>query len=115
MKQGEFPDDVRNFVIASIPSVSFLEALLQLRKGGEREWDSCRLAKMLYVSEAAAARLLTRLQADGFAQAAGGGACYRYRPCSEAVDHMVARLADAYSRHLVEISQLIHAKGGGSG
>ena len=111
MDRDHIPDEVKRFVLASIPSVPFLEALLQLRNEGACGRDKVWLAKKIYVSEEAAGALLGKLYADGFVKIVENGEeTYRYHPMSEGLRQIVNKVARAYSRHLVEISQLIHSK-----
>jgi hypothetical protein len=107
------PDDVKSFVVERIPSVSFLEALLQLRASEAGEWNREQLAKKIYVSEDVAEALLNALHSGGFAErVAVTSPTYRYRPQSEEFRHKIDKLAVTYSRHLVGISRLIHGNGG---
>lgn len=112
MTTGTFiPDDVRRFILTSIPTVPYLEALLLMRGERSQPWDAGALARRLYLSEKNAAGLLEQLQEAQLLEAVGGGH-YRYQAASEALDGMVARVAQAYSSHLVEISNLIHSATG---
>ncbi|HJW57557.1 MAG TPA: hypothetical protein VJ577_20025 [Burkholderiaceae bacterium] len=112
MNRENIPDDVKSFVVERIPSVSFLEALLQLRASEAGEWNREQLAKKIYVSEDVAEALLNALQSGGFAERiAGPSPTFRYRPQSEELRHKIDKLAATYSRHLVGISRLIHGKG----
>jgi hypothetical protein len=109
-------DDIRRFILTSIPSVPYLEAMLLLRSDTKLPWDSARLALRLYLSDKAAAALLAELHEAGILQAeepAGQSpALYRFAPSSEQLQQMIDRVADAYSRHLVEVTHLIHSKTG---
>ena len=67
------PDDIRRFVLTSIPSVPYLEAALLLR-GEERGWTVTEVARRLYITDAAADELLEALQAGGLAQTVAGPA-----------------------------------------
>lgn len=104
------PDDVRRFVLTSIPSVPYLEALLLLRGDPSQTWDAAALARRLYLSEKNAHALLVELHEAQLLVAEGEG--YRYRPAADDLDAMIAQLAQAYSSHLVEITNLIHSATG---
>ena len=54
MTQTPVPDEVRRFVLTSVPSVPYLEALLLLRAGGDQPWDALRVSRRLYIGEAQA-------------------------------------------------------------
>ena len=60
-------DDIKRFILTSIPSVPYLEAMLLLRNQADEPWDSVRLAQRLYLSDKAAAALLDELHQAGVA------------------------------------------------
>lgn len=114
MDKAPIPEDLRRFVLTSIPSVPFLEALLLLRANPAQQWNSDMLAQRLYVRERTAHALLEDLCRAGMVAPcddAGGAqeACYQYQPTSEHLRERVDALADLYSRHLVEVTLLIHS------
>jgi hypothetical protein len=98
--------DLRRFVVAKIPTVSHLEALLLLRSTTDA-WPISQLGARLYVSDVQATQLVDDLQARGLAVHLGDNA--QYLPKSERVARVVDELAMVYGRRLVEITQLIHA------
>lgn len=106
--QDGLPDDIRQYVTASVPSVPFLEALLLLHAEQSAPWDAHRLAHRLYMSEPAAARLLDQLLHAGLL-ARAGQAAFAFGPAVPQVRDLVARLSQVYGRRLVEISNLVHA------
>ncbi|MCK6450937.1 MAG: hypothetical protein L6R19_08800 [Alphaproteobacteria bacterium] len=108
MAETIIPDDLRDFVLRHIDSVAQLEALLLLRSNAGRSWDVPQMAKRLYIDEQAASEALTRLSADGLVSHKGGQ--FRYEGQAEELRRMVDRLADAYARHLIPVTNLIHGK-----
>jgi hypothetical protein len=111
MVRQYIPDDVKSFLVLNIPSVPFLEALLLLRNDDEHAWDARRLATRLYMSEKAAEQLLCDLCAAGIlAVTEKKIPAYRYHPASDSLRNTIDRLADIYTRNIIEISTLIHAK-----
>jgi transposase len=118
MAREHIPGDVQRFILTSIPSVPFLEAMLLLRSGADtdRSYDARQLAQGLYMSEKAAHALLVELHEAGILVADVGDDAenvrYRYQPASDDLDGMITRLADAYAKNLVEIANLIHSKVG---
>jgi len=98
--------EVRRFVIAKIPSVSHLEALLLLRSTGAA-WSTHQLGARLYVPDMIAERLADDLQVQGLTVRLGENV--QYMPTSERVARIVDELAASYTRSLVEVSQLIHS------
>ncbi|MDB5793120.1 MAG: hypothetical protein JWQ80_3144 [Massilia sp.] len=111
MDKVPFPEDLRRFVLTSIPSVPFLEALLILRADPAQQWHGDTLARRLYVRERTAQALLEELCRAGMAApcAAAGSDCYRYQPDSSQLRERIDALADLYARHLVEVTHLIHS------
>ena len=102
------PDDIRRFVLTSIPSVPYLEAALLLR-GEERGWTVTEVARRLYITDAAAEELLEALQAGGLARTVAGPAPgYRYLPRDEALARSMVALADCYRENLFGVTTLIH-------
>ena len=104
----ELPADVRRFILTSIPSVPFLEAVLLLRANPGTEWDASQLARRLYVPDRTAAELAEQLRASGVAQPGETGAV-RYAPPAELAS-LLDRLAEAYAADLVKITDLIHSR-----
>lgn len=112
MAQQAIPEDIRRFVLTSIPSVPHLEALLLLR-GTPGPWSSAELAERLYLGEKLATGLLDDLCNSGMALATSSeqeAVAYRYQPASELLRATIDSLADFYARHLVEVTHLIHSK-----
>jgi hypothetical protein len=111
MTDAPIPEDLRRFVLASIPSVPFLEALLLLRADPGQQWDSATLAGRLYTRDRLAQALLDELCRAGMARRCDppAGALYCYAPAGEALRERIDLLADLYARHLVEVTHLIHS------
>jgi len=107
------PEDIRRFVLTSIPSVPHLEALLLLRAGAQQPWRTGAVAERLYISDKLAAALLDDLARAGMTiceTGADGAASYRYQPATEALRATIDSLAGLYTRHLVDVTHLIHSK-----
>ena len=108
MADEPIPDDLRDFILKYIDSVAHLEALLLLRANRNDPWTIARIAQRLYVGEQQAGEVLGRLCADGLLNCEAD--TYRYG--GQSLDHalMIDRLAEAYARHLIPITNMIHAK-----
>jgi hypothetical protein len=115
MDNAVIPEEIRRFVLTSIPSVPFLEALLLMRAAPEQPWSRDSLARRLYVRDKVADGLLAELCRAGMAapwpdQGAGADPhAYCYRPREAALRERIDRLADLYATHLVEVTHLIHS------
>jgi hypothetical protein len=108
MSDAIIPDDVRDFILGHIDSIAELEALLLLRNYAEQDWTIKAVAKRLYVSEAIAAEVLTRLAAGGLCVC--GDECYRYHPSTGEQGATIDRLSDAYAQYLIPVTNLVHNK-----
>lgn len=102
------PEDIRRFVLTSIPSVPYLEAALLFRRSAQVERSARDLARALYLPEPRAAELLDALCKAGIVEACPGAeGRYRYAP-GEALAAAIERLAEAYADDMVGITHLIH-------
>ncbi len=105
MTAEPIPDDVRRYILTAIPSVPYLEAVLQF----QRHPDTCQsaddIAKALYVSAHTAGELLDAMTATGILKADGNA--FRYAP-DAALAETLARLAQVYTRNLIGVTELIH-------
>lgn len=111
MTGGELSDEVRRFILTSVPSVPYLEAVLLLRTEPDGGWDAERVARRLYVSDRQAADLLGQLAAAGIAsQGEGSPGQYRYRPNTDELASRLDALADAYASNLLGVTELIHSR-----
>jgi hypothetical protein len=109
MDKPSIPEDLRRFVLTSIPSVPFLEALLLMRADPDHAWRRDTLARRLYVREKTAEDLLAELCTARIAVPCPDGDAYRYAPLEPGMRERIDRLADAYATHLVEVTHLIHS------
>lgn len=111
MEQPPIPEDLRRFVLTGIPSVPFLEALLLLRADAGKTWRSETVAGRLYVRDRVAQVLLAHLCDAGTVQQCGRHDApeYRYHPATPAMGALIDRLAELYSRQLVQVTTLIHS------
>jgi hypothetical protein len=111
MEDELIPEDVRNFIVDKIDSVAELEGLLLLSREPETDWSVESLAQRLYTTPKQTETVARKLQALGFlALADGETPSFRYRPVSAELAGLVARVADAYSKYLIPVTNLIHSK-----
>ncbi|MCS0632290.1 hypothetical protein NX786_23450 [Telluria mixta] len=109
MDNSSIPEDLRRFVLTSIPSVPFLEALLLMRADPDHAWRRDTLARRLYVREKTAEDLLADLCTARIAVQCQDAEAYRYAPADSGMRERIDRLADLYATHLVEVTHLIHS------
>ncbi len=108
MSKATIPEDLRRFVLTSVPSVPFLEALLLLRADPHHAWQPESLARRLYIRERTAHGLLDDLCTAGMALRAASGD-YSYQPESPELGGLIDRLAELYAARLVDVTNLIHS------
>ena len=109
MTISELPADLRRFILTSIPSVPYLEAVLLLRADPAQPWDAAQLARRLYVPEQSGAELLALLRDSGVAAEAQPTGSLRYAPAAE-LRELIDRLATAYAQDLVTVTRVIHSR-----
>jgi len=109
MTKPPVPDEVRRFILASVPSVPFLEALLLLRSRPQESWDGALVARRLYVGDAHALALLQSL-ADAGVAGVGSDGRYRYAPDDAGLREVIDALAATYSANLLGVTELIHSR-----
>lgn len=113
MAQPPIPEDLRRFVLTSIPSVPHLEALLLLKADPGQDWTAAQVAERLYIGEKSAMGLLDDLCRSGMTTLSGKqdrSFIYRYSPSSDALRAIIDALAELYARRLVDVTHLIHSK-----
>ena len=110
MKGNFIPDDVRRFIVTSVPSIPHLEALLLLRDTTIPAWNAEILAQRLYIGTRQAADLITALHNSGFLVPIDGSpGNYCYQPSHPSLRVIVDQLAQAYREDLIGITNLVHS------
>ena len=112
MSRAEISEDIRRFILTSVPSVPYLEAILLLRTDPDMAWDVRRMAARLYVAERQAAELLAALAAAGIARGEDHGdtTLFRYAPATAELRERLDALAQVYLTNLVGVTDLIHSR-----
>jgi hypothetical protein len=115
MDADPIPEDLRRFVLTSVPSVPFVEALLIFRAQHEAAPGKAvpidLLARRLYVSERQAVELLQALRGARIVEPTDDGQGHHYAP-GPGQGEMLDALAHYYRTHLVEVTALIHSRTG---
>lgn len=108
MTTGDIPDDLRRFILTSVPSVPYLEAILLLQREPGIGWTAPLLARRLYLPEPRAIELLENLRAAGIVAERNEERTYTYEP-EPALATMLEQLAHLYAANLVAVTDLIHS------
>jgi len=103
------PDDVRRFVLTSIPTVPHLETLLLLWRDPRTGWSVEEIAERLYVAPSVAGDLARDLCVADLLECEGEPPRYSARREPDHLARMVQGLNEAYARHLREVTRLIHS------
>lgn len=101
------PDDVRDFILKHIASVAQIEALLLIWSNPEKRWGLRQIAARIYISDAETAKALDGLCAGGLL--ARGDGIFSLNTSAENVE-MIRKLQEAYARHLIPVTDVIHRK-----
>lgn len=108
MSSKTLPDDVRRFVLTSVPSVPYIEALLLLRREASSTWTAQQLARRIYVPEAQAALLLQTLEASAMVARTSDDPSFRFQP-PEDTEELLQKVATHYTTNLLAMTDLIHS------
>ena len=111
MPREPIPEDLRRFVLTSVPSVPFVEALLIFREAQGTPVTIDLLARRLYMGERNAAEIVGQLRNSRLIEPVEGAGGHRYAPAPELAD-MIEQLAHFYRTQLVDVTDLIHSKTG---
>ena len=107
--ESQLPDDLRRFVLTSVPSVPYLEAMLQFHRAPQIQRSAVSLSAEIYVSEGTAAALIRQLEASGIVSpVADRAGLFAYAPVDPGLDDRIGCLARAYARDLIGVTHLIH-------
>ena len=110
LMRAPIPDAISRFLLASVPSVPHLEALLLIRRSAGQPWSADRIAASLYIDPAAAARCLDDLVREGLL-VADEARRYRMRPVSPERTALLEELDRVYARRVRDVAELIHSAG----
>jgi hypothetical protein len=106
MRGGLFSDDLRDFILRCIDSVTQLEGLLLLRANPAEKWDVATVTRRLYANESDVQAALTRLCVHELLTLRDD--IYRYEPKSQEARALVDQLAATYAKHLIPVTNMIH-------
>ncbi len=109
MPREQLPENLYRFVLVSIPSVPYLEALLVFRGLQGAGLTVRELAARLYMPEKPAFDLLVALRDAGIVEAVAGGDTHRYAAAGD-LAATLDQLAAHYSRDLIRVTEVIHSK-----
>jgi hypothetical protein len=99
-------DDAKSFMAAAIPSIWALELLVFLRKNAGASWSVDALTRELRASNQIVEEAVATFQTAGLL-VTEADAKLRYKPTIEALDAVVAEIADAFARQPIAVSKEI--------
>ena len=107
MATQHVPDDIRDFIVKHIASVAQIEALLLIWSNPEKCWSVPRVAARIYAGETETAKALEGLCDNGLL--ARNDDAFGLNASDNNIE-MIGRLKDAYARHLIPVTDVIHGK-----
>lgn len=102
------PDAVRTLIAERIDSIPELEAVLLLRQHRDQSWSVEEAGQRLYVSSTVAGHILAVLCDRGLLARTDLG--FQYAPATPELEASVTLLANTYSKHLIAVTNIVHAK-----
>jgi hypothetical protein len=109
--KAPIPEAVSRFLLAYVPSVPHLEALLLIRRSVDRAWSADRIAASLYIDADAATHCLDDLVRHGLLVADDAPRRYRVRNTSPELSSLLEELDRGYARRVRDVAELIHSAG----
>lgn len=106
---GPIPEALRRYVLTSVPSVPFVEAMLVFRGEPQSTFSIDDVARRLYIRGQQAAEILDQLRDARILERVENG--HRYAPPPELAPTL-DQLAEFYRSNLVEVTALIHSHTG---
>lgn len=110
MTTQSVPGGIRDFILKHIDSVAQVEALLLIWSNPEKHWGVSMVAARIYIGQAEAAQALAELCRHRLLVRKGD--TFSLNASKENVDK-IARLKEAYARHLIPVTDVIHSKSRG--
>ncbi len=112
MAEELIPPEMRDFIQRHIDSIAQLEALLLLLNRPGDSWTPDSVTEHLYIDRDQATQVLEQLCAGGLAGRAGDTYWFNSDPPGQR--EIVQRLAVVYAKHLIPVTNLVHAKPAGA-
>jgi len=110
MPREPLPEDLRRFILTSVPSVPFVEALLVYQGASGAPVALETVAARLYIGEKAAAEIVEQLAAARVVARADEEPGYRFQPATPELATVIDQLAFFYRTQLVEVTNVIHSR-----
>jgi len=111
MPREPIPDELRRFILTSVPSVPFVEAMLLFMAKEDAALSVDEIARGLYLPRGAALQVIEALrEAHIVAADPAQPEANRFAPASPELDAMLRNLATFYARDLIGVTDLIHSR-----
>jgi Mn-dependent DtxR family transcriptional regulator len=103
-------DQIRRFILNSIPSIPYLEAILLLRENPKGQMNANELSKRLFISLASTSDILKQLcDAHIVIVVSDNPVSYQYHPETQELKNLIDQLSEIYSKNLIEVTNLVHS------
>lgn len=105
------PNEIRRFILDSIPSIPYLEAMLLMKFTPQQHWDMNTLSERLFITKDAVGNIIKQLLFSGIIKPLESDpSFYFYCPENEQLKNIIDELASLYKTNLVEITNLVHSR-----
>lgn len=108
MTDTGIPEAVKQLISERIDTIPEIEMVLLLRLERAQSWSTGEAGARLHVNASVAAHILGVLTQRGFLAREHGQ--FHYAPESPELEAKVTQLAESYSRQLIAVTNLVHAK-----
>ena len=108
MSRFRVSDDIRQFILERIESVAQIEALLLIRSNPRAHFSAAEIARRLYIERSRTDEALDGLCGSGVLTRTGDG--YGLDGIPPQTLALVDGLLEAYARHLIPVTNIVHAK-----
>jgi len=110
MPREPIPDDLRRFILTSVPSVPFVEAMLLVMGKDGSPLTIDEIARGLYLPRVAATQVVEALRDAHVVAAAAEPDAWRFAPATPELEQMLRLLAQFYASDLIAVTDLIHSR-----
>src|SRR3954464_8344319 len=111
MAQEPIPDELRRFILTSVPSVPFVEAMLLFMAKADAPLFVDDIASGLYMTRSAAEQVVEALrEAQVVAAHPSIAGAWRFAPGTPELENMLRELSRFYTRDLIGVTDLIHSR-----
>jgi hypothetical protein len=111
MKKSPIPDEVKYYILDSVPSIPYLEAMLLMKSQLLQQWDIDTLSKRLFITKNATEQVVKQLLLSGIIKSSENDTqFYYFHPIDDKLNTLIDQLGALYITNLVEITNMVHSR-----